>query len=146
MAAHPHTRSRQPRAATEVVRAMVYAPDAKVAEWIEDELARGRVTWQVGRTIEQVVAGLTEDPPPRAQVLVVDFDAIAPADLLYLHAIREQGWFGIVVGLGDVPEALRRSLGIERVIVPPYKSGSLGESIGNVGIMMATTRIERFVP
>src|SRR5262245_2652444 len=124
MTGHPNVRSRQPRNA-DVLRAMVYAPVPAVAEWIESELASRRVTYQLGRTIEQIVAGLVEDPPPRAQLLIADFDAMAPVDVLRIHGIRDQGWFGIVIGLGKVPVSLLASLGIDRVIQPPYRRDQL---------------------
>jgi hypothetical protein len=138
---HPNVRTKQPRAVGDVLRAMVYAPTPAVAEWIETELASRRATYQLGRSIEQIVAGLTEDPPPRATVLVADFDAMAPVDVLRIHAIREQGWFGVVIGLGRVPVSLLASLGIDRVIQPPYRQGMLADAVSEAGIMRATTRI-----
>ena len=138
---HPNVRTRQPRNEGEVLRAMVYAPASAVAEWIERELASRRVTYQLGRTIEQIIAGLTEDPPPRAQLLIADFDAMAPVDVLRIHSIREQGWFGVVIGLGRVPVSLLASLGIDRVIQAPYRAGALAEAVGETRILNATTRI-----
>jgi hypothetical protein len=138
---HPNVRTRQPRQDAGLLRAMVYAPSPAVADWIESELASRRVTYQLGRTIEQIVAGLTEDPPPRATLLVADFDAMAPVDVLRIHAIREQGWFGVVIGLGRVPVSLLASLGIDRVLHAPYRPGLLAEAVGEARILNATTRI-----
>jgi hypothetical protein len=140
---HPNLRVRRPRSAGGVVRAMVLAPVPAIAAWIEDELSQCQATWQLGRTIEQAVAGLTEDPPPRAQLLIVDLDALAPGDLLGLHAIRDLGWFGLVYGLGSAPPELRRSLGIHRLIAPPYGAGTLAEAVAAAGLLVATTRMER---
>jgi hypothetical protein len=137
---HPNVRARRPRDVGDALRAMLYAPTGGVAEWIERELAP-RVTLQIGRTMEQVVAGLTEDPPPRAQLLIADFDAMAAVDVLQIHGIRERGWFGIVIGLGKVPVSLLASLGIDRVIVPPYRDGLLASAVSDIGITRATTRI-----
>lgn len=119
---------------------MVYAPASARAAWIDSELSRADAIVQTGRTVEQVVAALIEDPAPRPQVLVVDFDAISPGELLELHRIRD-GWFGSIVGVGVVPSSLRSSLGIERVVNTPLHRDSLRDALDQDGFTAATRRI-----
>jgi hypothetical protein len=123
------------------VRTIVYAPSLARLAWIESELAHAPTFIMVGRTVEHVVAALTFDPPPRPQVLVADFDAITPGELMYLHGIREQGWFGAIIALGRVPLALRTSLAIDRALEAPLLAGSLAGVIGDLGFTAQTLRI-----
>jgi len=107
------------------MRVLVYAPGAKAAAWVERELANELVVVQTARTVAEAVCALIEDPPPRPQMLVADIDAMNAGELLHLHAIREQGWFGCVVALGATPVTLRLSLRIERVIAAPFPRDAL---------------------
>ena len=138
---HPNLLGRKAAPTGDVIRVMVYAPVAELAAWVESELKARKVTWQTARTVSQILAGLIDDPPPRAQILVADFGPMSPVDVLQLHAIRERGWFGIVIGLGDVSEDFRKSLQIESVLGPPYKPGALGDLIGATKLSLATTKI-----
>jgi len=112
---------------SEQIRTMVFALEPIRAKWIEGELARApvTVTIQIGRRVRTIVAALVRDPPPRPEVLIVDFDAISPAELLELHAIRQEGWFGRLIGLGKVPPALCTSLGVDHVLKLPLVRDSL---------------------
>jgi hypothetical protein len=111
----------------EQVRTLIYAPEPTRAAWIESELSRApiTVTIQVGRRVRTIVSALVKDPPPRPQVLIVDFDAIAPGELLDLHVIRDEGWSGRLIALGTVPPELRASLAIDDVLTPPFLRDSL---------------------
>jgi hypothetical protein len=125
------------------VRALVHVTDSARAQWVEEELADEPITLQIARSIEQVVSALVDDPPPRAQLLIADFDAIAPGDLLHLHQIRERGWFGAIVAIGQVPAPLRSSLSIAHVLVPPLRRHALRNTITRTGIGLATTKMPR---
>ena len=140
---HPNTKSRQHPPAAERARVIIFAPAPDRAKWIDEELAGELLTVQVARTVAQVVAAMIDDPPPRPQLLVADFDVISPADLLHLHSIRERGWFGTVIGLGSVPMALRKSLNIDRVLGPPFTRHSLRNAVDGIGILLTTTRIPK---
>jgi hypothetical protein len=124
------------------MRVLALAADATLA-WIEQELAREAITLQIARSVAHAVSALVEDPPPRATILVCDFDALDPLQLLELHQIRERGWFGVIVGLGDVPAALRTSLAITHVISPPYVTNLLRSAIARTGIGLSTTRMPK---
>lgn len=112
-------------APNEQIRTLVYAPEESRAEWIEQELSRAPVTIQIGRRVRTIIAALVRDPPPRPEVLIIDFDAISPADLAALHKIRQEGWFGRMIALGSVAPELCTSLGIDQVIRPPLVRDSL---------------------
>jgi hypothetical protein len=111
----------------EQIRTMIFAPETTRAAWIESELSRApiSITIQVGRKVRTVVSALVRDPEPRPQVLIVDFDAVSPGELLELHTIREEGWAGRLIGLGTVTPELMDSLGVDRVLAPPLVRDSL---------------------
>ncbi len=135
-------RSRGTATTEPTIRAMIYAPSSGRQGWIESELLRRTDTIvQIGRTVPQVVMALVEDPPPRPQVLIIDFDAIDPGELMYLHTIRERGWCGAIIGLGMVPPSIRRSMNIDRVLNTPFVRDSLREAVGQLGFTAQTTRI-----
>jgi hypothetical protein len=115
----------------------VYASDAE--SWIDQELAQQPVFVQIARSVTELVCALVDDPPPRPQFLVADFDAMNAGELLHLHAIREQGWFGSIVALGTVPLSLRTSMGIERVISRPYPRHALRSIVAQSGQEMSNT-------
>lgn len=110
-------------AATSSARVLVYAPGLW-EDWVEGELAGGAIV-QSCRTFAMAVAALLDDPPPRAQMLVVDFDALTALDLVALCGLRERGWFGAVVAIGDVDQGLAYAASITHVLRPPCKTGAL---------------------
>ena len=140
MAGHPNVRSRAPGSADSTVRVLALAGDATLA-WIEEELTHESITLQIARSVPHVVSALVEDPPPRATILVCDFDALGAAETMQLHQIRERGWFGSMIGLGRVPDPLRVSLAVSAVLAPPYRAGVLRNAISRAGIGLATTKI-----
>jgi hypothetical protein len=124
----------------EQIRVLVFAPGSRRATWIETELAGTSILVQIGYSVSQVVSALVEDPPPRPQILVADFDDISPGDLLHLHVLREQGWFGRIIALGDVPEELCSSLMIECVIATPLRD-ALRDVVTSSTFVAATTKM-----
>jgi hypothetical protein len=123
------------------IRVLVYAPTETRAAWIETELAVESVMIQIGHSVEHVVSALVEDPPPRPQVLIADFDDLEPGELMHLHVLREQGWFGRIIALGDVPATLRSSLSIETVLRPPFVRSTLRDVIAASRYGTSTTKL-----
>jgi hypothetical protein len=138
----PH-HDREPAVAVERIRALIYAPEPERERWIESALARSptAITIQVGRKVRTVVAALVRDPPPRPEILIVDFDAVSPGELLELHAIRDDGWFGRLIGLGRVPDELRASLGVDRVLASPLVGDELLDCVAGTRHAAVTTAI-----
>lgn len=126
-----------------MIRALVYVNDDARMQWVEEELAGEPITTQIARNAAQVVNALVDDPPPRAQILIVDVDSLAPVELLQLHQIRERGWFGAVIAIGSVPAPLRSSLSIGHVLSPPLRRYALRNTITRAGIALPTTRMPR---
>lgn len=122
------------------MRVLVLAGDATLA-WIEEEFAGQPITWQVARSVPHAISALVEDPPPRATILICDFDALDAIATMELHQIRERGWFGALIGLGRVPDPLRTSLAIGWVLAPPFRKNMLRNAVSRSGIGMATTKI-----
>jgi hypothetical protein len=125
----------------EQARVLLYAPDAKVMSWIDGALDRGAYLFQVARTAREIVTILVDDPPPRPQVLVADFDAMSAGDVLGLHSIRDRGWFGAIVALGTVAQSLCSSLNINVMLSRPLDADVLRDAVGALGLQNATTRI-----
>jgi hypothetical protein len=126
-----------------MTRALIFAPGLEDAAWVESELADRRLTMRRVPTVREVVVTLVDDPPPRTQLLVIDVDAMDAIEVLRLHAVREHGWFGAIVGLGQVPEPLRVSLGIERRFARPFVQGALRRAVAQIGLDRATTRMPK---
>ncbi len=145
MAGHPNVRSRDARSADVTVRVLALASDAAdtTRAWIEDELTDASITLQLARSVPHAVAALIDDPPPRATILVCDFDGLGAIETMQLHQIRERGWFGALIGLGRVPEPLRTSLAITSVIAPPYRKNALRNAVSRAGVGLATTKIPK---
>jgi hypothetical protein len=123
MATHPRLRARgtNPNGSSEDgTRVLVYAPAHET--WVRSELAGTPLSIEVAPTVKRVVETLVATEGPRPQILIVDFNSMTAGELLHLHSIREQGWFGNIIALGRVPPSLRKSINIERSVdVGPYK-------------------------
>jgi hypothetical protein len=124
-----------------LIRVLVYAPSETRFAWVESEISHADVMIQIAHSVDQAVSALVEDPPPRPQILIADFDDMAPGELMHLHVLREQGWFGQIVALGDLPPTLCSSLGIERVLPPPFARNALRDLIALSGFVATTTRL-----
>ena len=118
---HPRLQTRDLPRELPSLRVLIYAPRSTRETWIVSEISRLEALVQVGRNLENVIAALGEDPPPRPAVLVVDFDQMD--------------------GGGMIQLPLRSSLGIERVISMPASDGMLSDAIGHVGFHAQTVRI-----
>jgi hypothetical protein len=127
----------------EQIRTMIFALEPDRAAWIEGELSRApiSITIQVGRRVRTVVSALVRDPPPRPQVLIIDFDAVSPGELIELHAIRHEGWSGRLIGLGTIPPELRASLGVDHVFTEPLVRDSLLDCVAGTRHAAVTTAI-----
>jgi hypothetical protein len=134
------------------IRTLIFAPEPNRARWIESELSQPRatvlegeprslITIQLGRRVRTVVFALLKDPPPRPQVLIVDFDAVSAAELFELHAIRHDGWTGRLIGLGSVPQELVISLEIEQVFTAPFVRDSLLDCVAGTRHAAVTVTI-----
>lgn len=137
--AHPRvvTRSRvkEPETTTQVIarsvlHVLVYVPCAERKRWVDRELEID-TTIQVASGVAEVVSALVEEARARPQVLVIDVDDLSGGELFHLHHIRERGWWGAIIALGDVPASLRASLQITRVIRAPFADQALAEELGN---------------
>jgi len=134
-----HVRGTEPNGA--LVRVLVHTPGQSRNHWVESELRHPLIITQIGFSIDQVVAALVHDPPPRPQVLVVDFDELTTGDMMHPHVLREQGWFGKIIALGDVPPSLRDSLRVDRVLRAPLERDSLRSAVAGVGFLATTARM-----
>jgi DNA-binding NarL/FixJ family response regulator len=116
---------------------LVFAPDAIVLRWIEHELFAERVTMQVVASLADLVTTLTLVPPPWPQFLIIDVTALSAAEVELLRGIREAGWPGTVIAIGDASEDMRRSLGIDRVLDRSLESEALRTAIKQAGVERA---------
>jgi hypothetical protein len=123
----------------EQLRTLIFAPERTRAAWIERELCHAPITIQIGRRIRTIVAALVKDPPPRPQLLIVDFDAVSADEIVELHAVRQSGWDGRLIAVGNVWPELRASLAIDDVLAPPLVRDSLLDCVA--GTRHATVTI-----
>lgn len=121
VAAH-RARSPRRRSSDGNDRVLIYTSDANLLRSIEHELFGERLTSQVVNSLTDVVTNLTLVPPPWPQYLIVDADELSSADAHLLGAIREAGWQGVVIAIGDASTETRESLGID--VVLPRRFGN----------------------
>lgn len=131
--------------AAERVRVFVYVGDDTRREWVESELKSTSVVVQTGRSLEDLVCALVEDPPPRPQVLVADFESMSRDELDKVAQIRQLGWFGMVFTVGRTSMAIRNTLHIERVFPTPLQRNALKAAIAGVSHEAQTLRIARIM-
>ena len=144
VAAHrAHAPRRRRRAARD--RVLVFAADPEVRLWIEHELFGERLTMLVVESLAEVVGSLTLVPPPWPQILVVDTAAIAPADVEVLGAIRHAGWCGHVIAIGEVSDAIHRSLDIDRIVPRTLRCEVLRSALQQLGGERPTIPMRRVV-
>jgi hypothetical protein len=136
---HSRTVQEEPLSPGDVVRVLVYAP--KRAAALEAAIADKTVLVQLGFSVDQVVSALIEDPPPRPQILIADFDDMGAGEIMHLHVLREQGWFGRIIALGELPQALCTSLGVERIVSVPLARDALRDVIRTAGFGGPTTKL-----
>ena len=137
---HPRQHTATTRSGTPCrLRVMIYSPDEDRAADLERALDGYLI--QVARSTRTLVNALALDPPPRPQVLVIEIDPLTPVELFELHRLRDNGWFGSIIALGNVPDSLRRSLGIEIIFPRSPAASLLRETISNLPFDAQTTRL-----
>jgi hypothetical protein len=142
MASHPHVRARGAAPTGDgSARAVLLTTDVELESLVEQELVSLEVTLQIARTVRQVIAALIDDPPPRAQILLADFDALTATDIVQLHQVREQGWFGAIVAVGRVPPEFGTSLKLHRIVPRPVAADALRRAVSSAGLNDRTRRI-----
>jgi hypothetical protein len=122
--------------------AVFYAPDEPIAAWVEDELEQDGARIQTARSMSALMKALVHDPAPHPHVLIIDVDALSPAELMELHEIRHMGWFGSIIALGHTPAELRKSLCIDKVLRPPYLANHLRDAFASLRTPASTIRIQ----
>lgn len=139
---HPYVRARgtvTPRESPG--RALLLTTDPDLERIVEPELAALEIDLQVVRSVAPVIAALIDDPPPRAQLLLADFDALSPGDVVQLHDVRERGWFGAILALGRVPAEFGASLNIRRILPRPLAGDAVRRAVAAIGLVDRTRRI-----
>jgi hypothetical protein len=127
-------------------RVLIFAVDPEVRRWIEHELFGECATTEHVGSLAEVVASLTLIPPPWPQFLILEAATLSRSDVDVLGAIRYAGWPGMVIAIGDVPDDVHRSLGIDRVLPRALGSEVLRNALRQVGIERPTTPMRRIVP
>jgi hypothetical protein len=111
VAAHrAHVPRRHRGDSTERVVVLVRDPDVRL--WIEHEMFGERVSVDYVEAVADILTSLTLVPPPWPQLLIIDLDAIPLAEVASLATIREAGWPGMVIAIGDPSTVVQRSLDI----------------------------------
>ena len=142
LAAH-RARSPRRRGREDRDRVLIYAPDPELRVWIEHELFGEPMTAQFVQSLADVVTTLTLVPPPWPQLLIVDVSASSPADIETLRSVRDAGWCGSVVAIGEPSEELHRALDIDRVLPATRTPEALRNAIKRVGVERPTVPLRR---
>jgi hypothetical protein len=121
-------------------RVLIYTSDATLLRSIEHDLFGERLTSHVVRSLTDVITNLTLVPPPWPQYLIVDAAAISPADAPLLGAIREAGWRGVVIAIGDPSAETCHSLGIDVVLPRSFGTEVLRNSLKHAAMAQQTAR------
>ncbi|HEX5062437.1 MAG TPA: hypothetical protein VFV99_23860 [Kofleriaceae bacterium] len=103
--------------------------DSEVRRWIEHEMFGERVSVDFVDAVPDILTSLTLVPPPWPQLLIIDLDAIARAEVDQLATIREAGWPGMVIALGDPGVTVQRSLDIDIVVPRSLKCEQLRNAL-----------------
>jgi len=143
MASNANVRQRSGPARASPNSVLVYTPDPATKAWAESELSGQPVMIRFVPSVAEIVRALVDDPPPLPQVLIADFDAMKAADVLHLHGIRERGWFGSIIALGEVAGSLKTSLNVERVLARPLGANVLRSAVSRIGLDLPTTKIPK---
>lgn len=120
-------------------RAVVFSPNAQLTRWIEEELSGDAIEIDWHTSMSTIAAALTS-PMAFLDVLVVDFESVSTAEERRLEGIRDSGWRGRIVALGDVPPELRVRLQIECVLSRPFGSERLRTAV------LSPSRLRRTAP
>ena len=139
MASHPRVLARGTRP-VRGPRTVVYVPGLW-SGWVEGELDGTRAVVEIRYTFEQVVAAVGAASIRRPQVLVVDFDALTAVELVAFCGLREHGWTGAIIALGDVPGALVEQVGVACVLRPPIRGHALRDALEDHRITSVVPRI-----
>lgn len=110
-------------------RVLVLVRDSEVRRWIEHEMFGERVSVDFVDAVPDILTSLTLVPPPWPQLLIIDLDAIARAEVDQLATIREAGWPGMVIALGDPGVTVQRSLDIDIVVPRSLKCEQLRNAL-----------------
>jgi hypothetical protein len=91
---------------------LVLTLDRAVRRWVEHETFGERMTIEFVDQLADALSNLASKPP---QLLIVDADAISRAEVELLAEIRDAGWRGKLIAIGDVnPRSLGVDLALER--------------------------------
>ena len=122
---------------------MIYARDAALLRSIEHELFGERISSHVVHSLGDVIANLTLVPPPWPHYLIVDAAEISSADVRLLGAIREAGWHGIVIVIGEASAETCQSLGIDVVLPRSFGNEVLRNALKHAALTEQAARDQR---
>src|SRR5678815_1282576 len=122
-------------------RITVFAPKRGTLRWIVDELADEPHEVESVESIGLLVARLTEHPAPQPLVAIADFDAMTGAEIAKLEGLRERGWDGTMIALGQPTFEARAALHIRHVIARPFGSEVLRKAVDEICHDRMTDRI-----
>src|SRR2546423_14733713 len=88
-------------------RVLIFVRDPELRRWIDHELFGEAITSEYVEALTDVVTSLTLVPPPWPQYLIVDVADISSSDVEQLASIRDAGWLGKVIAIGDPPASMQ---------------------------------------
>lgn len=127
----------------DTARILAFAPREEVRLWIEHETFGERVSVEFVNAVADIITGLTLVPPPWPRLLILDADAISSTDLEFLAAIRQSGWDGAVIAIGDASRLLQRTLGTDVVLPRTLDCELLRNTMKQLASGPTTSRMRR---
>jgi hypothetical protein len=76
-------------------------------------------------------------------LFIVDMAALSSSDAELLGAIPAAGWPGMVIAIGEPPNDVGRSLGVDRVLSRGFGNEELRNAVKDVGAERATVPMRR---
>jgi DNA-binding response OmpR family regulator len=102
-------------------KAVIWAPQAKLAGWIASALSAAGFAALRATSFRHVSASLMPGAAPQVHLAIVDFDAIAAAEIEALTSARWAGFTGTVIAIaarGSVADRIRAVVGVEAAVEP----------------------------
>jgi hypothetical protein len=119
-------------------RILVLASDPAVRLWVEHDTFGEPVSVELVDSLADIVTTLTLVPPPWPQFLIIDVDAVSRWDFGLVAAIREAGWAGAVIAVGNPCEELQLALAIDLVLPRTFECERLRNAIKRVRLAAAS--------
>jgi hypothetical protein len=109
--------------------AIALVRDPHIVRWLAHELEDAGASLHLSGSLAEAAALLTPLVMAAPQLAVVAIDELPTPELRELKRLRDTGWRGQLIGISRIgmPNALRRALGLDRLLTPPFVQDLFGD-------------------